>query len=279
MSVVSARPYCGVSVNSPQYVLELGLVLCPIISSYLVLFARDEPVRFDPVLTHRILPLPNPHRLLLSQRHRAMSKLSDYSKFDHIGDSSDDEAEQTQVATAAHTAQAATPAHQFSMRPHASIPHRFLFLQNDTHTIYEWEQSLHDLTMYIAAPPTKQKIECTIQAQHVRLGLQGMQQYFLNESTFAAVDMHESTWCKEDDTIVLYLYKAAKGLVWPSPFATATAKHSATLDPHLLTQVQQQLLRERWQEENPGMDFRDAEFQGSSTVPDPRTFMGGVQYD
>jgi hypothetical protein len=33
---------------------------------------------------------------------------------------------------------------------------------------------------------------------------------------------------------------------------------------------------ERFQEENPGFDFRDATFNGE--VPNPRTFMGGVGY-
>lgn len=33
---------------------------------------------------------------------------------------------------------------------------------------------------------------------------------------------------------------------------------------------------ERFQEENPGFDFSNAEFNGM--VPDPQKFMGGVKY-
>ena len=41
-------------------------------------------------------------------------------------------------------------------------------------------------------------------------------------------------------------------------------------------QVQKSIMKERFQEENPGFDFSNAEFSGS--CPDPRTFMGGVNY-
>lgn len=41
-------------------------------------------------------------------------------------------------------------------------------------------------------------------------------------------------------------------------------------------EVKKQLMLERFQEENPGFDFSNAEFNGS--VPDPQTFMGGVKY-
>ena len=34
---------------------------------------------------------------------------------------------------------------------------------------------------------------------------------------------------------------------------------------------------ERFQEEHPGFDFSNAEFNGS--IPNPRTFMGGVSYN
>jgi hypothetical protein len=41
--------------------------------------------------------------------------------------------------------------------------------------------------------------------------------------------------------------------------------------------MQRTMMLERFQEENPGFDFRDATFNGQ--VPDPRTFMGGVGYN
>ena len=48
------------------------------------------------------------------------------------------------------------------------------------------------------------------------------------------------------------------------------------LDSFSMQEVQKQIMKERFQEENPGFDFSNAEFSGS--CPDPRTFMGGVSY-
>ena len=72
----------------------------------------------------------------------------------------------------------------------------------------------------------------------------------------------------------------AKGLVWDAPLrGHATTTTTATLDPLDRQDVQQALLLERWQEENPGMDFRDASFsQSHDNLPDPRTYMGGIGY-
>lgn len=41
-------------------------------------------------------------------------------------------------------------------------------------------------------------------------------------------------------------------------------------------EVKKKLMLERFQEENPGFDFSNAEFNGAA--PDPQSFMGGVKY-
>ena len=48
------------------------------------------------------------------------------------------------------------------------------------------------------------------------------------------------------------------------------------VDPATKQNIQKDMMLERFQEEHPGFDFRDANINGS--VPDPRTFMGGVGY-
>ncbi|RLN26812.1 hypothetical protein BBJ28_00004350 [Nothophytophthora sp. Chile5] len=48
------------------------------------------------------------------------------------------------------------------------------------------------------------------------------------------------------------------------------------LDPMAQEATKRQMMLERFQEENPGFDFSNAEFNGAA--PDPRTFMGGVKY-
>jgi hypothetical protein len=44
----------------------------------------------------------------------------------------------------------------------------------------------------------------------------------------------------------------------------------------MATEVQKNILMERFQEENPGFDFSGAKMNG--TVPDATNFMGGVSY-
>ena len=46
------------------------------------------------------------------------------------------------------------------------------------------------------------------------------------------------------------------------------------VDSATKVEMQKELMLERFQEENPGFDFRGAQFNGS--VPDPRSFMGGI---
>jgi len=219
-----------------------------------------------------------------------MSKLTDYSKFDHLvsDSSSDDEDDDRQP----------TPTKLRATLERDPITKRFLFVlnqQNQKQYIYEWEQTLDEVRVYIPAPPvSKEEIECQISPNHLRLGLkhkQAKQPYFMDEPTFGTIDTKASTWCIEEvetttanasrkqlqscNMIVLYLCKANKGLVWECVLTGRFPK--VRLNAFDLQEVQKEILLERYQEENPGFDFRGAEFNGS--VPDPRTFMGGVRYD
>ena len=48
------------------------------------------------------------------------------------------------------------------------------------------------------------------------------------------------------------------------------------INPLQKEEIQKKMLLERFQEENHGFDFSDAEINGM--VPDPKTFMGGLKY-
>jgi hypothetical protein len=159
---------------------------------------------------------------------------------------------------------------------------RFLYQFNGT-TIYEWEQTLEECIIYIPAPPAP--VQVTIEPTLLTVGLKSdTVPPFLQEPLFDKVETNESTWTKEDGMIVIYLQKAAKGKVWKTlllgrPVVNKSGAETSTyceLNPLQHEQVQQVLLLERWQEEHRGMDFRDATFNGS--VPDPRTYMGGISY-
>jgi len=184
---------------------------------------------------------------------------------------------------------------------------RYVF-ECDSRPIYEWEQSLDEVVLYVPAPPGLPRskassfIECKIGANGLRLGLKNSGSsggspptYFINEATFGTVNVDESTWTLEEEeqglVIAIYLAKANLGVVWESALngppltaafarsssAAATAPTVARLDPAQLEEVRQQLMLERWTKENPGMDFSLASFSGAA--PDPRTFMDGTKYE
>jgi hypothetical protein len=200
-----------------------------------------------------------------------MSKLSEYSKFDHLVDS-DDEDENNQVLEQPLEA-LQFPACQSRTRKDESTG-RYVFEYNGT-KIYEWEQTLEEVNLYIQ-PPSGTKandLDVLIQPRHFKLGLRGFDRYFIDEPTYGDVDMTESSWYLDDDGIVnIVLIKAHKGETWES----ALKGKEVAVDPFTKQQIQKELMLERFQEENPGLDFRGADFNGS--VPDPRTFMGGVKY-
>lgn len=174
------------------------------------------------------------------------------------------------------------------MKQSSDDQNRYIFEFNGT-KIYEWEQSLEDVTMYVNAPPGKQKaseFDIKIEASKLRVGLKGHDRYFIDEKTFDKVDTSESSWYIDEGIIHIILVKVSRGAVWDAPLqgrhGTKTAKiedanNAGMVDPVMKEKMTQSLMLERFGEENPGFDFRDAEFNGQ--VPDPRTFMGGIKYD
>lgn len=199
----------------------------------------------------------------------------DYSKFDGIGSSDDEEEAKEPPHPPTH---GPLPAHPppphvvTSVTPKGSEGGRLRF-EHEGRTVYEWEQSLEDVTLYVVPPPgvKASMIACTITHTHLSLGLKGMPHPFIDEATGGPVKAAESFWTLEDGELHITLQKATKGQVWPSALAGRGA-----LDPITSETVRKQLLLERFQEENPGFDFSNAQFNG--TVPDPETFLGGAKY-
>jgi hypothetical protein len=145
--------------------------------------------------------------------------------------------------------------------------------------IYEWEQSLEEVMMYFKPPPwalpknkvpgqKAAKLFVDIQNIRIRIGITGNDP-FLDEELGGPVMMQESTWMIDDEDLIITLQKMRKGQTW-----TAACKRHGELDPLTKTEVQKKLMLERFQEEHPGFDFSNAEFNGR--VPDAREFMGGI---
>ncbi|BBN05246.1 hypothetical protein MPTK1_3g11560 [Marchantia polymorpha subsp. ruderalis] len=147
--------------------------------------------------------------------------------------------------------------------------HKFVHNQQ---TVYEWDQTLDEVNIYIPLPPNvpSRMLYCTIKPQHLELGIKGNPPY-LNHDLAGPVKLDGSFWTIEDDIMHITLHKREKGQPWPS----AISGHGE-LDPLAVDQESRRLMLERFQEEHPGFDFSRAEFTG--TCPNPKTFLGGIPH-
>uniref|UniRef100_A0A2N9EH54 CS domain-containing protein n=1 Tax=Fagus sylvatica TaxID=28930 RepID=A0A2N9EH54_FAGSY len=136
--------------------------------------------------------------------------------------------------------------------------------------VFEWDQTLEEVNMYINLPPNvpSKQFYCKIQSKHVELGIKGNPPY-LNHDLTCPVKTDSSFWTLEDDIMHITLQKRDKGQTWSSPILG-----QGELDPYASDLEQKRLMLQRFQEENPGFDFSQAQFTGN--CPDPRTFMGGI---
>ena len=269
-----------------------------------------------------------------------MSRLTDYSKFDRIVDTDDDDDEQDEIRSNDDSELASTtPASSILSssthittadsdeteakktaragggltQKHPAMPNRYIF-SHAGQKVYEWEQSLEDVILYIDAPPhllsrmqnggggAAKYILVDISPTRLRVGLVGSDRYFIDEMTFDKVKIKESSWYLDDGdgVITIILAKCYRGQTWEGVLrghdnrgtidaaagvnsGTTTIESSGgkilheTINPYVKQEMQRTMMLERFQEENPGFDFRDATFNGE--VPDPRSFMGGVGYN
>lgn len=231
----------------------------------------------------------------------------DYRRFDHIGEDDEDGEEDKEGAGRASQQGLYHPVNlnllkdgpqpmvsttvgttQFPEAPtkmtQKTSEGRYKF-EYEGRTIYEWEQSLNDVLIYIPAPPgvplSKKTLEISITPNHITVGLKGAPPY-LDEDTGSTLKAKESTWYVEDGFIVLNLQKMNKAEIWECALKGRTlagsteSPPSSGIDPYTKEEVKKKLLLERFQEEHPGFDFSGAEFNG--TVPEARDFMGGVKH-
>lgn len=171
---------------------------------------------------------------------------------------------------------------------------RYIFECNGR-TVYEWDQSLEEVNLYITAPPVPNfkasMLDIRIETKRICVGLKSHNRFFIEEETFSKVDTTESSWYVDDNEIHIILIKAFRGEVWDSALMMNMVKDRAAedmeesgggrsrvqlVDPLTREAIKRELMLERFQEENPGFDFRSAEFNGE--VPDPQTFMDGIKY-
>ena len=165
---------------------------------------------------------------------------------------------------------------------------RHTFKQGDQ-VVYEWEQTLEEVILYFKPPqwalPKYQKelkkqlrpgqqlpqLYVNIGSNSIEVGVKPNPP-FLSEELGGQVVKSESYWMIEDEELVVNLQKMRKAETW-----SCACKRHGELDPLAQNEAKKKIMLERFQEENPGFDFSNAEFNGM--IPDPRNFMGGVSYN
>ncbi|XP_077222509.1 HSP20-like chaperones superfamily protein isoform X4 [Tasmannia lanceolata] len=149
---------------------------------------------------------------------------------------------------------------------------RHSFLHGDQ-KVFDWDQTLEEVNMYIPLPTNAPPkiFYCKIQSKHVEVGIKGNPPY-LNHDLACPVKTDSSFWTLEDGTMHITLQKRDKRQTWSSPISG-----QGQLDPYATDLEQRRLMLQRFQEENLGFDFSQAQFTGN--CPDPRTFMGGIRCD
>ncbi|CRG99481.1 CS domain protein, putative [Plasmodium relictum] len=139
--------------------------------------------------------------------------------------------------------------------------------------IYEWEQSIDEINIYInmnSKIVNKNDLDIEIKSKRIRIGLKKMKS-FLDDELFSVIDEDCSYWFIEDNNLHILLTKAKKGEVWSSVFKGHKNLNAVDED-----NTKKKILLERFQQEYPNFDFSSASFNGQ--VPDARTFMGGIKY-
>jgi hypothetical protein len=150
-------------------------------------------------------------------------------------------------------------------------------------TIYEWEQSLEEVIIYLSPPAglPRKLLDIAITHTHVRIGVLGATTGpFIDEDTGGPVKVAESTWTYSDGELCITLCKMNKAEVWDCALAgrsddNESTKAASIIDPVTREAERKKMMLARFQEEHPGFDFSGADFNGA--VPDARTFMDGVK--
>ncbi|PNX95395.1 nudC domain-containing protein 2-like, partial [Trifolium pratense] len=111
--------------------------------------------------------------------------------------------------------------------------------------VFEWDQTLDEVNIYINLPPkvNSKQFYCKIQSKHIELGIKGNPP-FLNHDLTSPVKTDSSFWTLEDDIMHITLNKRDKGQTWASPILG-----QGQLDAYSTDLEQKRLMLQRFQEE------------------------------
>ena len=172
----------------------------------------------------------------------------DYKKFDNIGDSDSDDDQLIQPSTLSGQVDSVPSTSSKSVigATKKSTNGRLRF-EHDGHTIYEWEQSLEEVNIYIVPPPglPRNAIDVDISHLHLRVGVKGSTP-FIDEDTGGPVKVKESMWMLADGEMNINLQKMNKAEAW---HCALKGRNGEEIDEMTKEDIKKKLMIERFQEE------------------------------
>lgn len=169
-------------------------------------------------------------------------QMVDYSKFDKIVDrDSDEEAE----ADSSAVKNGASSGGVKGVTKKGAYG-RFKF-EHDGNTIYEWEQSLDEVNIYITPPRGLERRMIVVEISHLHLcvGIKGSPP-FIDEDTGGPVKTKESFWTLCDGEMIINLQKMNKAEAWN---CALQGKSGEEIDEITKEDIKKKLMLERFQEE------------------------------
>jgi len=193
----------------------------------------------------------------------------DYRKFDAIDtDSEDEEVPKISPSPAGDANQGGTKETMTKKGKEGRVK-----FEHEGRTIYEWDQSLTEVNIYLEPPPDvpRKMLEVVISHRHLLVGIKGTPA-FIDEDLGGPCIPGDSLWTISDGELNINLQKMNKAEAWDCALSGAGSR----LDSFTKEETKKKLMLERFQEEHPSFDFSGADFNGQ--VPDAREFMGGVNH-
>lgn len=171
----------------------------------------------------------------------------DYKKFDNIGDSDSDDDELLAAAVPSVQAHSVPSSSCKSVSTTKKGANGRLKFEHEGHTIYEWEQSLEEVNIYIVPPEglSRNAIDVDISHLHLRVGLKGSPP-FIDEDTGGPVKVKESMWMLADGEMNINLQKMNKAQAW---HCALRGRFGEEIDEITKEDVKKKLMIERFQEE------------------------------
>ncbi|XP_063674054.1 nudC domain-containing protein 2-like [Bolinopsis microptera] len=128
-----------------------------------------------------------------------------------------------------------------------------------------WYQTIEDITAEILVPLTTKGRDIKIKILPSSLSCSVNGKEVLSGKLFASIVCDESTWTLEDheDNCRIIRIFLVKGNKTPQSCWTSLLQDKYPADMDTLDKMQKKILQERYQSENPGFDFSQAEVTGN----------------